>query len=205
MARSSQHRKTIKHYHEPGDVHELTFSCYRRLPLLTNDAWRSMLAQFVDVAGEEQGFDLVAFVFMPEHLHLIVHPRLLPPNLPGYLAGIKERMSKAIKVELQDRRSPLLAKLTVHERPGKQAFRYWQEGPGYDRNLQTQDAVINAIDYVHANPVRRGLVKQNRQWPWSSARFYESHGTEYDPRAPRIQPLPPEFFQGYFGRKELPG
>lgn len=104
MARSSQHRRTIKHYHEPGDVHELTFSCYHRLPLLTNDAWRAMLARFVDVTGEEQGFDLVAFVFMPEHLHLIVYPRSLPANLPGYLAGIKERMSKTIKAELQERR-----------------------------------------------------------------------------------------------------
>lgn len=31
------HRKTIKQFHEPGHLHELTFSCYRRLPLLTND------------------------------------------------------------------------------------------------------------------------------------------------------------------------
>ncbi len=39
------HRKTIKHYHEPGDFHELTFSCYRRMPLLTNDAWRGDFAR----------------------------------------------------------------------------------------------------------------------------------------------------------------
>jgi REP-associated tyrosine transposase len=38
-------RKTIKHYHEPGDFHELTFSCYRRIPLLTNDAWRCHFAR----------------------------------------------------------------------------------------------------------------------------------------------------------------
>jgi S-DNA-T family DNA segregation ATPase FtsK/SpoIIIE len=25
------HRKRVKHYHEPGQIHELTFSCYRRL------------------------------------------------------------------------------------------------------------------------------------------------------------------------------
>jgi hypothetical protein len=37
MTSLEPHRKRIRHYHEPGDV--LTFSCYRRLPLLTNNAW----------------------------------------------------------------------------------------------------------------------------------------------------------------------
>ncbi len=26
----ASHRKTIKHFHQPGDLHELTFSCYRQ-------------------------------------------------------------------------------------------------------------------------------------------------------------------------------
>jgi hypothetical protein len=30
------HRKTVRHYHEVGHPPELTFSCYRQLPLLTN-------------------------------------------------------------------------------------------------------------------------------------------------------------------------
>jgi len=40
--------KRVKHYHEPGDLHELTFSCYRRMPLLTNDAWPAYLAESID-------------------------------------------------------------------------------------------------------------------------------------------------------------
>jgi hypothetical protein len=28
------------------------------------------------------------------------------------------------------------------------------------------------IDYIHNNPVRRGLVDQSTDWPWSSAQFY---------------------------------
>jgi hypothetical protein len=37
------HRKTVRHFEEPGHLHELTFSCYRRMPLLTNDDWRRRL------------------------------------------------------------------------------------------------------------------------------------------------------------------
>jgi putative transposase len=59
------HRKLVKHYHEPGDLHELTFSCYHRLPLLTNDLWRSMFADQLTTALQTHRFQLIAFVFMP--------------------------------------------------------------------------------------------------------------------------------------------
>ena len=28
------------------------------------------------------------------------------------------------------------------------------------------------IDYIHANPVRRGLAAKAEDWEWSSARWY---------------------------------
>jgi putative transposase len=48
MGKRQGHRKRVKHYHDPGHVHELTFSCYHRWPLLTNDAWRKILAENID-------------------------------------------------------------------------------------------------------------------------------------------------------------
>lgn len=63
------YRKRVKHYHTPGDYHELTFSCYQQRPLLTNDTWRGMLAEAIDRAIANHQFRLHAFVFMPEHIH----------------------------------------------------------------------------------------------------------------------------------------
>ena len=68
------HRKTVRRFHEPGDCHELTFSCFRRMPLLTNDDWRGMLAESLDRAMVGQSCRLIAYVFMPEHVHLLVQP-----------------------------------------------------------------------------------------------------------------------------------
>jgi putative transposase len=68
------YRKKVKHYHDPGDFHELTFSCYHRMQLLTNDRWREHLARSIDDAITVEEFRLVAFVFMPEHVHLLVFP-----------------------------------------------------------------------------------------------------------------------------------
>jgi len=53
------HRKRVKHYEQPSDVRELTFSCYRRLPLLTNDLWRAMLFESLEQALSRHRFPVV--------------------------------------------------------------------------------------------------------------------------------------------------
>ena len=50
--------------------------------------------------------------------------------------------------------------------------RFWQPGGGYDRNITSTEALRAVIDYIHANPVRRGLVARAEDWEWSSARWY---------------------------------
>jgi putative transposase len=214
------HRKRVKHYHEPGDLHELTFSCVRRSQLLVRDDWRILLCQAIDKAITAHDFALVAFVLMPEHVHLLVYPRsqtakalagqsprqwhpvasdvssseFVLKRLSRLLADIKQPFSGRIKRALVKENSPLLSELTVMERPGKPVFRFWQEGPGYDRNLSSKDTVLAAIDYIHLNPVRRGLAAWPVDWKWSSARWYASDGKDRDPDLPTIHGPPWELF-----------
>jgi REP element-mobilizing transposase RayT len=98
---------------------------------------------------------LAAFVFMPEHVHLLVVPTKSEPAIDRYLARIKQPFSKWVKQRLVDMKSSLINRLTVEERPGKTCFRFWQEGPGYDRNLTTPSVIEAAIQYIHMNPIRR--------------------------------------------------
>jgi putative transposase len=130
------------------------------------------LARCLDAAGAELEIQLAAFVFMPEHVHLLVVPTGNDPIIDQYLARIKQPFSKWVKQELLESKSLLVDKLTVRERPGKSSFRFWQEGPGYDRNLTTPAVIEAAIEYFHMNPVRRGLVKRAVEWRWSSASWY---------------------------------
>ncbi len=192
---SSPHRKRVKHFHEPGDFHELTFSCYHRMPLLANNTWRAYLSQSIEEAVHCHSFRLAAFVYMPEHVHLLVYTLLSRPSISRLLAAIKRPCSVRVQRDLLRQQSPLLAKLTVRERPGKWAFRFWQAGPGYDRNLQTTKSILGSLDYLHLNPVRRGFCQAAVQWRWSSARFYhQDGGRQNDPLLPTIHGLPPEVF-----------
>ena len=186
----SAKRKTFLRYHEPGHFHELTFSCYRRRQLLTTDTGRAKLAEIQDAANQAEQMDLVAFVFMQEHVHLLVFPRQEEPDVPRYLGGIKQPFSRWVKQRLIELNSPLLQELTIRERPGKTCFRLWQEGPGYDRNLYSRQAIEAAVEYIHLNPVRRGLCPRAIDWRWSSARYYLNDPPCQQEDLPTIHGLP---------------
>jgi len=57
-------------------------------------------------------------------------------------------------------------------------YHFWQEGGGYDRNINEANTLMFMIDYLHQNPVRRGLVEHGWQWKWSSAGWYEGLWSE---------------------------
>jgi putative transposase len=167
------HRKRIKHFEQERYVHELTFSCFQRRPLLDNDLRRAWFCEELESACERQQFLLLAYVLMPEHVHLLVFPSqsgVGEPLISKLLSHLKIQVSRRVKRDLMATANPLLDELTVRQRPGVMTFRFWQEGPGYDRNLFESKSITAAIDYIHANPVRRGLCNRAIDWPWSSAR-----------------------------------
>ena len=169
----SEHRKTLRRFEQLRHLHELTFSCYRRKPLLTNAAWRAVLARSLQAACNTERFALAAFVCMPEHVHLLVCPLSAEAKVSRLLARTKQPVSMQIRQILEVQQSPLLKELMVVERPGKTCFRFWQEGAGFDRNVFSSPAIGASIDYIHATPVKRGLSQRATDFTLSSARFHE--------------------------------
>ncbi len=184
---ATRHRKRIRHFEQERHVHELTFSCSGRRPLLSNDTWRTWFCEGLEAACDRQAFLLLAYVLMPEHVHLLVYPSSNESRVANLLADVKRPFSRRIKRQLAESRSEMLEHLTVHERSGGAIFHVWQEGPGYDRNLTEPKAIFTAIDYIHANPVRRGLCQRAIDWPWSSAsRLLNDGSLESTPRLSRF-------------------
>jgi len=189
MQTPEPHRKTVKHFNVSGHWRELTFSCYRRLPLLAEDRHRILLSRAIDAAMAVARFRLAGFVIMPEHVHLIVFPADDQSQVSHLLSAIKRPMSFRVKQDMTSRGDSRLASLSVQERPGKHVFRFWQEGPGYDRNLIQPQAVLKTLEYAHDNPVRRGLCRHPAEWKWSSWHHYYLP-EDVDAELPRIDRLP---------------
>lgn len=183
------HRKRIKHYHDAGDLHELTFSCHERESLLLLYDWFGALARRIDRACQICHAELYAFVLMPEHVHLLVGGLNSEKEVSRLLFAIKQPFAMEMKRYLRQHNPALLKRLTVRERPGKYVFCFWLEGPGYDRNLNQAPEIEAAIHYFHRNPVERELCQSAIDWKWSSARYYLSNGESIDPDLPQITKL----------------
>jgi putative transposase len=165
-----QHRP--KAYNDPGHAHELTFSCYRRYPFLSKERTCQWLAAEIEKARRELKYWLCAYVFMPDHAHLIVCPQEKVYDDSEFLKRVKERVSRKA-VQYLKRESPeWLARIRV-PRGDKIEHHFWQPGRGHDRNVEQARTLENMIEYVHMNPVRRGLVQFPRDWKWSSAGWFE--------------------------------
>lgn len=122
---------------------------------------------------------MLAFVVMPDHVHLLVVPTEDPPDTPRLLSGIKRISSFRINRMLSPGE---VAGLTTP----KGTFRLWQAGGGHDRNLWSREAILSTIEYYHANPVRAGLCARPEDWRWSSCNQWMTMGYEVLEFEPRI-------------------
>ena len=163
--------KRRKRYNNPREPRELTFSCYRRYPFLVRNQVREWFREALEEARRKFGFQLWAYVLMPEHAHLLVYPGDAPEQISRFLQALKGPVARKAVAYLKANDPTWLARLTVRE--GQRVrHRLWQPGGGYDRNITRSLTLRSAIEYFHANPVRRKLVARAEDWEWSSARWF---------------------------------
>jgi putative transposase len=111
------------------------------------------------------------YVFMPEHVHLIIFPRLATYDIPEILKKIKEPVARKAILFIEENAPAWLPKVTIY-RGNRKERRFWLPGGGYDRNITEARTLWTMIEYIHNNPVRRGLVAQACDWKWSSAGWF---------------------------------
>ncbi len=166
--------KKCKRYNVPGDAHELTFSCYKNLPLLTEKYSCNILSQAIESAKEKHKFHLLAYVFMQDHVHLLLVPQKDDYSISKILQSIKQASSKKILSYYREfcPEKLLLLQTGNPRRPHK----FWQEGGGHDRNIISREYIYNSVQYIHDNPVKRGLVSAPEEWEWSSYKDWSGTG-----------------------------
>jgi len=139
----------LKRYQQARELHFVTFSCYRRQPLLSSAHAKRLFEVALEQARRQYGFFVTGYVIMPEHVHL-----LLSEPERGTLA----RALQAVKQSV--------ARRLIGARP-----HFWQTRY-YDFNVWTKRKRIEKLRYMHRNPVKRGLVEKPEDWAWSSFVHY---------------------------------
>ena len=164
--------KRCHRYNIAGDAHELTFSCYHNQPLLSAERTCKYLVDSIIASREKHKFDLWAYVFMPNHGHLLICPKGPQYSISSMLLSIKQPVSrKAVNYLKNNNPDGLkyLATSQIHR-----SYRFWQKGGGYDRNITKVKTIVDSVHYLHNNPVRRNLAESADQWYYSSAADWQN-------------------------------
>jgi putative transposase len=159
----------LKRIYGRGHLHFLTFSCYKRLPLLGTVRARNLFVKVLGEIRERYGFLLVGYVVMPEHVHLLIgEPKEGTPST--VLQMLKQWVSRKMR---KNKRGVSKGQLRLlFSQDGDELPRFWQPR-FYDFNVYSERKKKEKLEYLHGNPVQRGLVKNPGAWIWSSYLFYE--------------------------------
>jgi len=150
----------------PEGMRFITFSCYRRLPLLRHPAISELLMLRMQRSRERDALRVYAWVIMPEQVHVLCRP---PENrtLAPILGGIKISVARHVIARWTQLGAPILGQIRAEDGP-----RFWQRGGGFDRNVRTDAEFAREVNYIHHNPVERGLVARPQDWECSSVHWW---------------------------------
>jgi putative transposase len=158
----------FKRIYGKGHLHFITFSCYRRLPLLKTARARDVFVKELSEVRDEMGFRLVGYVVMPEHVHLLIsEPKEGTPST--VLQRLKLRVARRLR---KRRRSGSADQMRLPFGETEEPLRAFWQARFYDFNVYTTGKRKEKLNYMHANPVVRGLVAHPRDWRWSSWASY---------------------------------
>jgi len=127
------------------------------------DSWR-----FLQNAGR---IKLFGFVILENHLHLIASAKDLSKEIGDFKSFTARQIIDYLE---QCGARTLLQELEYYKLRHKKDSRYqlWQEG-SHPKAIDSDEMMVQKLDYTHNNPVRRGYVDEAVHWRYSSARNYE--------------------------------
>jgi putative transposase len=159
--------RTSYRVHEDHLAHFVTATIVAWLPVFTTAARCDILVESLKYCRAHKGLRIHAWVILDNHFHAI----LAAPDLSQTLADLKRHTARRILDLLkQESCDWLLNQFQYFRLPHKKWSdnQVWQEG-FHPQAMVTDEIMQQKLDYLHNNPVKRGLVASPEHWRYSSA------------------------------------
>jgi len=99
----------VKRIDIPNHARFLTYSCYKRQRLFAGSEIRDLYLLELQRQSDRHGFGVIAYVVMPEHVHLIVEPN--DGRIGPVLRGLKQGFARDMLARMREERDPVLSDL----------------------------------------------------------------------------------------------
>ena len=155
---------------EPNKPHFLTCTVLEWLPVFSRPEVVNILLDCWKYQIKENGLQLYGYVVMENHIHYIAQTKQLDKSLASFKSFTAR---KIIDYLVQNKTDYLLDRFRFAKRPYKndREYQFWQEG-SHAELVFSEAMMREKLQYIHANPVKRGYVDTAEQWRYSSARNY---------------------------------
>jgi putative transposase len=148
----------FRRYYVSGAAVFITQVVHERQPIFLDPRAVKLLRSTLRAAMDLHAFSLLAYVFLPDHFHLIVQPAG-NSDFSQFMHSLKPNFTKAYK-----RLNGITGPLKVWQR------RFWDHVIRDERDLESH------LHYIHFNPVKHQFVDNPREWLDSSYREWEERG-----------------------------
>jgi putative transposase len=151
----------------PELPHFVTSTVVEWLPVFTSGDYCDILVRSLLHCRENKGLKIHAWVILDNHFHAI----LAGPEVARTIADLKKFTAHEILRQLEiDGRDWLLNQLRFYRAKHKWASEHqvWQEGV-HPQSILSDKIMFQKLEYLHNNPVKRGLVAAPEDWRYSSA------------------------------------
>ena len=154
-----------------GHAHFVTTTIAGYKQVFTNDSYCDIVIQNLDHYRTAKNVALLGYVVMPEHLHAILLPQG-EETISGFMRDFKKYVSKQVVRKLtEDGKEDLLCSFVLVEKSKKRSHQVWMD-EFWDENVYSEWFFKQKLDYIHNNPVKRGLVSSPDEYRYSSFRNY---------------------------------
>lgn len=158
---------------ENTNCYLVTSSTVEWLPVFVSGETCRVITSSLDYCRRHKGLKVFAYVVMPTHFHAILASDS-PKDLSNIMRDLKRHTSRELIQVLE--KSNCRVALSAFQSAGRDAkgnedYKLWQDGY-HPKGIFLEDVLRQKIEYVHQNPVRKGLVERVEDWLFSSARNY---------------------------------
>lgn len=152
-----------------GAVYFVTFSIQHKIPIFTNKSYFDLIISNFEFCRSNNNLRVFYYVIMDNHIHLICHSE---KDLSELIRCMKSYMAKEIiKLLKVDSRTWILDLLKLYKKDYKfeSEYQMWEEG-SHPEQILSYEMLNQKAEYIHYNPVKRGIVYQPEDWYYSSSR-----------------------------------
>jgi REP element-mobilizing transposase RayT len=150
--------------------HFMTCTIVAWLPVFATPKFADIVFNSWRFLQAEREIDIIAYVVLENHLHWIA----VGPELGKRVNEFKSFTARRIIDSMQQMKyETLLQELAFFKKREKhdQEYQLWQQG-SHPQVIEDEKVMIQKIEYIHNNPVKRGYVADPVHWRYSSARNY---------------------------------